>query len=118
VRLIRVMRRVLVVLLMLCAGCGHEGMATVSGSLREVGGPSGAADTVIPGTVAFASHGATTVATAHTDGTFSVSLAPGTYDVVGTSPHWGDGKGRCIPDGPVVVGSTGVTGLVVACPRR
>ena len=104
--------------LLLAVGCSHDAKAQVGGSLREVGGPSGAADTPIPGHVSFTARGKQTVAVAASDGSFTVSLRPGTYDVVGTSPRWGDGKGRCFADGPVVVRKSGLQGLVVACPRR
>jgi hypothetical protein len=112
-----VTRALVVLAILLSAACAHD-TADVSGSLREVGGPAGAADTPIPGHVSFTAHGRTTVATAHADGSFSVSLAPGTYDVIGTSPRWGDGKGRCFADGPVTVPRSGREGLVVACSRR
>jgi hypothetical protein len=112
-----VTRALVVVAILLSAACTHH-TAEVSGSLREVGGPSGAGDTPIPGHVSFTAHGRTTTATADADGSFSVTLAPGTYDVVGTSPSWGKGRGRCFTDGPVVVTRSGRDGLVVACSRR
>ena len=100
------------------AACGGGTHVQVRGSLREVGGPSGAADTPISGTVRFTGAGHTFTAAAGGDGSFTLSLPAGTYDVVGTSPQWGDGNGRCLADGPVVVKDTGLTGIVVACPRK
>jgi hypothetical protein len=90
----------------------------VSGTLLMTGGPSGASQPGVEGQVVFTSDGQHQVTPAAADGTFTTSLAPGTYTVTGTSPQFGDSKGTCRADTSVVVNGTAVAGVVVACSRK
>lgn len=105
-------------LLLSVAACGGSDTTTVAGVLRATGGPSGATQPGVPGRVFFESGGQRTTATASPDGTFSVSLPPGDYQVTGASPQYSSGQGICRTDSPVKVGESQVQGVVVACSRR
>jgi hypothetical protein len=100
------------------AACGDSDTARVTGVLRMTGGPSGASQPGVPGTVFFGAGGRRTTATADTDGTFSIQLPPGRYEVTGASPQYGSGAGVCRTDSPVTVAKSDVRGVVVACSRR
>jgi hypothetical protein len=104
--------------LLSAAACGGSETTTVTGVLRATGGPFGAPQPGVPGKVVFERGGTRTTATASGDGTFSVSLAPGVYEVTGTSPQYGSGEGICRTDAPVTVGESPVQGVVVACSRK
>ncbi len=101
------------------AQTGHSGASgtAVSGTLRLTGGPSGSSQPGVGGQVVFTSDD-THHTQAAADGTFTMSLRPGTYTVTGTSPQFDDGQGTCRADTRVVVTGTAVAGLVVACSRR
>lgn len=106
-----------VIAALLAAACG-SGHSTVTGTLRMTGGPSGATQPGVPGKVVFQTGSKQVVVTAATDGTFSASLAPGRYEVTGSSQLYGSGLGVCRTDTLVVVTSSSVAGVVVACSRR
>jgi hypothetical protein len=100
------------------AGCGGSDTTNVTGVLRMTGGPSGATQPGVAGKVFFEGHGKRTTAMASSDGSFSLSLPPGEYQVTGTSPQFGSGEGICRTDSPVKVGESRIQGLVVACSRK
>jgi hypothetical protein len=111
----------LVVLLGLLTACARNDgvtVASVSGTLRMTGGPAGATTSGVVGQVAFTSAEVRALAQTAADGTFTASLAPGTYTVTGTSPQYADGEGVCRADEPLVVSDDDVEGLVVACSRK
>lgn len=89
----------------------------VSGVLRQTGGPSGASQPGVPGTVAFRGAAGLVEVEAAEDGTFLLRLPPGTYEVPGRSPNYGGGEAiyRAIE---VRVVSAPVIDVVVACTRR
>ena len=98
--------------------CGGSDTTKVTGVLRMTGGPSGATQPGVPGKVFFDRDGERTTATASPDGTFSVSLSPGEYQVTGMSPQYGSGQGTCRTDASLKVGRSQVQGVVVACSRK
>lgn len=100
------------------AACGGSDTTPVTGVLRATGGPTGATQPGVPGRVFFESGGKRTTATASRNGTFSVSLPPGEYQVTGVSPQYGSGEGICRTDSPMKVGKSQVRGVVVACSRK
>lgn len=106
-----------VIAALLAAACG-SGHSTVTGTLRMTGGPSGATQPGVPGKVVFQTGSERVVVTAATDGAFSAALPPGRYEVTGSSPLYGSGQGVCRTDTPVVVASSSVAGVIVACSRR
>ena len=104
-----------------CTSTGSHTAASltaVSGSMRMTGGPLGAPQTGATGDVTFTTSGTHAVAHAAADGSFSTSLAPGTYTVTGTSPQYGGGHGICNATSSVVVSDTALSGVVVACSRK
>lgn len=94
--------------------------AEVRGWLRMTGGPSGASQPGIPGTVSFVDRatGDRYAATATADGSFTVTVPSGRYTVTGTSPLFMDGQGSCGTAVPTVVPASGLAGVVVACSRK
>lgn len=92
----------------------------VHGRLRMTGGPEGASQPGVSGTVSFVDRvtGDQHTATANARGSFTVVVAPGRYTVTGTSPRFMDGRGSCVATVPTVVPASGLTGVVVACSRR
>lgn len=92
----------------------------VRGRLRMTGGPSGASQPGVPGTVTFVDRatGHRSAATANADGSFAITVAPGRYTVTGTSPRFMDGQGSCSTAVPTAVPASGLTAVVVACSRK
>lgn len=97
------------------AGQANPPATTVSGTLRMVGGAMGGGQPGVPGEVVFTAADKHAVAQAATDGSFTASLAPGTYKVTGTSRWYDNGQRGCSADSSVVVTRTAVAGLVVGC---
>ena len=89
----------------------------VSGVLRQTGGPPGVSQPGVPGTVTFRGDAGPVEVEAAEDGTFSLRLPPGTYEVEGRSPTYGGGEGIC-KGNEVRVVSAPVLDVVVACTRR
>lgn len=104
--------------LVLATACADHPEAKVSGMLRLTGGPSGASPTGVRGEITFVRNGSRRVTAAHADGTFAMSLAPGSYQVTGTSPQFGSGQNTCMTEGPVIVGTSGAANVVVTCSRK
>jgi len=118
-RLTRVRQLWLMLVVALAAvACSGHSPATVTGTLQMTGGPSSASQPGVSGLVVFERNGQRTSTVASTDGSFSISLAAGTYNVTGVSPHFNDSQGICRADAPVVVSATDISGLVVACSRK
>ena len=115
--------------IVLCAGlvgCSSEQHrplgppVDVHGVLRQTGGPAGASQPGVPGRVKFvmdAGAGDTTEVPTKADGTFTVQLSPGTYQVTGRSPSCNDNKGVCRAGANIVV-KPGVASVTVACDRK
>ena len=92
----------------------------VHGRLRMTGGPSGASQPGVSGTVSFVGRGTGDryAGTADARGSFTVTVPPGRYTVTGTSPRFMGGQGSCGTAVPTVVPASGLTGVVVACSRK
>jgi len=109
------------------AGCSNDGRAplgppvVVHGILRMTGGPYGAPQPGVAGRVIFVSKsgaGDTTDPSTRADGTFTVELSPGAYEVTGHSPQYGEDRGVCRAEGSVVVASRSPALVTVACSRK
>ena len=107
--------RSLVVAVLLVSGCSSPAKTTVTGVLEESGGPRFAGQPGVRGHVVFQGDGKAFSATAASDGTFSLSLPRGHYEVTGTSPLYNSGKGTCRSNSTVTVGQSRVRGVVVVC---
>ncbi|GIE76420.1 hypothetical protein Aph02nite_23700 [Actinoplanes philippinensis] len=89
----------------------------VTGSMRRIGGPMGAAPLGVGGTVRFEDAGGTTVtAEVAADGRFTVAVPAGRYVVTGTPA--GAGQASCRATAPVVVADTRLDGIEVDCHVR
>lgn len=108
----------LVVSVALAASCGGPTLHRVDGVLRETGGPQGASQPGVRGQVVFSTGDKTTTVQTDTYGRFRVTLAPGRYLVTGSSPQYGSGEGICRTFEPVVLTSSALSGVVVACDRK
>ena len=64
------------------------------------------------------SSGVACTARADAKGRFVLDVAPGAYELDGTSPLFGDGQYRCVANGPVQVSPFSVTRANVSCPMR
>ena len=91
----------------------------VHGWLRMTGGPEGATQPGVSGTVSFVDPvtGDQYVATADARGSFTVAVPPGRYAVTGASPRFMDGRGSCGSTVPTVVPASGLN-VVVTCSRK
>lgn len=99
------------------ASPGQE--ATVTGALRPTGGPFGAGQTGLSGAIVFESAaGQRSTTTTRADGTFIITVKPGTYKVTGISAQYQDGRAECRAPDLVTVSNTGLAGVIVACPER
>jgi hypothetical protein len=79
-------------------------LATVTGTLRMIGGPSPGVNRTVSGNVTATNQsGQRFSTTARDDGNFAMELPPGVYDIVGHSPNFGYGKYDCSPGGPVTL---------------
>jgi hypothetical protein len=89
-------------------------IGTISGSLREVGGPAPGLNRTIGGVIRVSRSSIVWEDSTTGAGTFSVDLPVGTYTVTGTSPVILDG-GVCSARGPVVVARGRTTRVDVIC---
>jgi hypothetical protein len=100
------------------AGCGgNAAHGSVAGVLERVGGPPPGSPVRLPGhVVAVNSAGAQFMTAVGTNGRFTLSLPPGTYQLAGYSPLMEDGKMRCIaPQSVHVTAGRTKSHLVVVC---
>ena len=101
------------------AGCASGPRGTVTGHLQMVGGPasiSGGTPTFpVPGTVTAVSGSASFQASASKDGSFTIVLPVGSYELTGTSPQDDSGRATCLAMSPVIVHSGSVTHADVIC---
>lgn len=80
--------------------------ARVSGTFRMTGGPIGADDSLIPGTIfAVDAAGKKYQIAVGAKGDFSLSVPAGTYDIYGESPAYNNGR-RCDHGSVTIVGQT------------
>jgi hypothetical protein len=80
------------------AGCSSVSgpTGTVTGTYIRAGGPVGAPNMPLPGTISFrGSDGSVISVTSDSTGKFTGQLPPGTYTVTATSSLIGDGKSPC-----------------------
>ncbi len=71
-------------------------VGTVQGRIVTSGGPAGAEEMAVPGTVRIAgADGSVTTADTGESGRFAIQLAPGDYTVTATSPNFNGGTGTC-----------------------
>lgn len=98
-------------------GCASGGSAegTLTGHLLGVGGPAGNGPSPWPGTLTITAGGVEHVVSVGDDGSYSVTLAPGSYTVVGRSPMFQDGTSDCRPSGDAHITAGATTSLDVAC---
>lgn len=94
------------------------GPRTVSGVLRETGGPQGVSQPGVPGTVFLEGPDGRYFAQANADGKFSLNVPEGRYTATGTSRRYGDGRGVCRALASLAVGQDGLRDVEVACDRR
>ena len=103
------------------AGCSSPAgpTGTVTGTYIQSGGPSGAPNVPLAGTIIFRS-GSGSVSTIESDSTgrFSGQLPPGTYTVTAATSHVNDGKSACsqVLTTRVQAGKTVALSLVCAIP--
>ena len=100
------------------AGCsGTTGSTgTVTGTYIREGGPSGAPNVRLPGTITFrASDGTTTSFSSGTNGTFTGQLPPGSYTVTATSSLINDGTSACSQSLSTRVQAGKTVSLTVVC---
>ncbi len=92
---------------------------TVTGELREVGGPAPGVVIRARGDVVFeATDGERTSVPTDEQGRFSTTLESGEYTVTGSSPQWNQGRATCRAYGPAVVTAAGLNHLMVDCHIR
>jgi len=101
-------------------GSPTSGGVVVDGVLRVIGGPAGAPQPGIPGSVEFdaVATGRRYPTKAAADGSFTLAVPPGAYTVTGASPQVSGGSQSCRADGIVHVSASGLSGVVVACSIR
>ncbi len=95
-------------------------MATLSGRLIAVGGPSGAPDATLPGTITIKGPGGSLLhADVRRNGVFEIQLSPGTYRLTGRSPQFNGGSTDCTTATPTttLVADRTVTADIL-CQRR
>ncbi|MEU8659896.1 hypothetical protein [Actinoplanes philippinensis] len=89
----------------------------VTGTMRRIGGPMGAAPLGVGGTVRFEDAAGTTVtAEVAADGRFTVAVPAGRYVVTGTPV--GTEQASCRAMAPVVVADTRLDGIEIDCHVR
>lgn len=91
------------------------GSTVITGKLLAVGGPAPGTPRPLPGKVTLvdtATHVRHDVRVA-TDGKYSVTVPPGTYEVQGHSPRYGSGTYMCNAPNPVTVAAdrSGITNV-------
>ncbi len=75
---------------------GAPPVGTLSGRLIAVGGPPGAADTTLEGTITIKGPGGSVLhADVGKNGVFQIQLSPGTYRLSGRSPQYNGGTTDC-----------------------
>jgi hypothetical protein len=101
-------------------GSPTSGGVVVAGVMRMTGGPAGAPQPGVPGSVRFdaVASGRSYPTKAAADGSFTLTVPPGEYTVTGSSPQFDGGSQSCRADGTVHVSGSGLSGVVVACSRR
>ena len=85
---------------------------TLTGHLRQVGGPAPGVNRPVPGTVTISGGSATKALPVGDDGSYTVDVPPGTYTVVGHSPTTltGDQQQDCpAPSAATVTAGTTTT---------
>jgi hypothetical protein len=84
------------------------GTGILQGHLYGVGGPATGSQEAWPGIVTLTSSGFRRDIPVGADGSYSVTLAPGLYTVVGHSPRLDNGNGSCVAANAahVVAGAT------------
>ncbi len=91
-------------------------LGIVEGELIEVGGPAPGVPKAVSGTLtARMSDGSPIEVSTGSDGRFSTQIAPGTYNIVGHSPLYGDGKYDCTAVGPAIVRANSVAHVTLIC---
>jgi hypothetical protein len=102
-----------VAVILLLSGCASPSPSTgtLTGHLRQVGGPPPGVNRTVPGSVTVTGGGTTRELGVGTDGAFTIDLSPGTYTVVGHSPTTlnGDKLADCPAAAPVVIASGATT---------
>jgi hypothetical protein len=112
---------VFTVVMLAAAGCstGSDPAGTVTGTYIRSGGPSGAPNVPLPGTISFKAPGGSVI-TVNSDSTgrFTGQLPPGTYSVTAASSLINDGKSLCsqVLTTRVQAGETVTLSLVCAIP--
>jgi hypothetical protein len=84
-------------------------VGVLRGHLHGVGGPAPGSHEAWAGTVTISGPGLHRDIAVAADGSYSVTLVPGRYTVVGRSPHFGEGRQLCRPvsdDAEVTAGAT------------
>lgn len=105
---------VLGVSLLLATSCGGP-KATITGHLYRVGGPPPGLPSPMPGTI-YVSGGSSVPA--GSDGSFSLTVSPGTYTLLGHSPAIEDGNAVCQAGRSVTVQAGAVVNVDVICHIR
>jgi hypothetical protein len=90
-------------------------IGTITGTLREVGGPAPGLDRSIGGSIRITGSSANWEGTTTGSGGFSVDLPVGRYSVTGGSSFINDGRSQCFAAGPVVVARGRTTTADVIC---
>jgi len=92
---------------------------TLTGTLRAVGGPSGAGPRALSGQITLhGSGGHITGITVGANGRFSVPVPVGTYTVSGKSPQYEGGSGVCRVSGQVSVTKGATSKVQVDCGEK
>ena len=101
--------------------------ATISGHLLAVGGPGGVPPRPLRGSISvavdapenYASGGFHLLGTqAGSDGSYSISVPPGTYSVTGSSPQYNGGGTTCFSKGVVTVTQGTAVVVNVLCQEK
>jgi len=106
------------------SGAAHPtpGTATagvIHGRLVAEGGPQGVSPRPLPGQVNAVGAGtASHVATVTADGSFRLSVAPGTYTLTGTSPLYNAGHVQCRAQQPVSVSAGQAVTADIYCQEK
>lgn len=75
---------------------GAPPVGTLSGRLIAVGGPAGAAETTLAGTITIKGPGGSVLhADVGRNGVFEIQLSPGSYRLTGRSPQYNGGTTDC-----------------------
>jgi len=90
---------------LIACSSSQQDVGTLTGHLRQVGGPPPGVDRPVGGTVTITSPDKAMTISVGSDGVFRVDLPAGTYTVVGHSPSTlsGDKEADCPATSPAVV---------------